>query len=300
MRFAVLGAGGVGGFLAALLARAGDSVEVIAREETARALATGGLRLESEHFGSFEVAVASAPRLKGPVDACLVTVKATDLRDAIARVPGDALGDGLIVPFLNGLDHVDVLRGVYGADRVAAATIRIETTRVSPGVIRHTSPFAVVDIAPWPANRDRVERIAAVLGATGIDVRVRNDEPAMLWAKFVMLAPLALLTTRERAPAGVIRDRHHDDVVALVEEFAAVAATEGVHIDPGRTVEVLDSIPPAMKTSMQRDDEAGRPLELDALGGAVIRRAAAHGVDVPLTRQVVEELQARAARPAPS
>src|SRR5579859_7666765 len=94
LRFAVLGPGGVGGFLAALLVRAGDTVVVLAGEETSRALAEGGLRLESQRFGNFDVAVPTATRLASPVEACLFTVKATSLASAVERVPGAALGDG--------------------------------------------------------------------------------------------------------------------------------------------------------------------------------------------------------------
>ena len=291
-KFAVLGPGGVGGFLAALLIRSGNDVIVLAGDETARALAAGGLRLESTRFGEFEVPVRTATRLETPVEACLITVKATHLDAALGRVRPDALGDGFVIPFLNGFEHVDRLREVYGPDRVVAATIRIETTRTKTGVIRHSSPFAAVDIAPSAANRDRVEEIAASLRATGIDVRVREDERAMLWDKFAVLAPMALLTTDELANLGVIRERRRDDLVALVHEISAVAAADGVDIGPEAVIALVDSVPASMESSMQRDREAGRPLELDALGGAVLRRAAAHGVPVPVTERLVEHLQA--------
>src|SRR4029077_3779410 len=121
------------------------------------------------------------PRLAEPVDAVLVTVKATHLQNALDRVPAAVLGDALIVPFLNGIEHVEILRSVYPAASVVPATIRIETIKVAPGVIRHTSPFAVVDIAP------RGEAIAARMRATGLDVRIKDDEKAMLWDKMAVL-----------------------------------------------------------------------------------------------------------------
>src|SRR5579859_7102516 len=115
---AVLGPGGVGGFLGAMLARAGDAVLVLAGDETSRAIAQGGLRVESQKFGNFAVSVATATRLTHPVDACFVTVKATHLREAVDRVPATALGSGLVIPFLNGLEHVEFLRTVYPPDEV--------------------------------------------------------------------------------------------------------------------------------------------------------------------------------------
>ena len=290
---AVLGPGGIGGLLAALLARGGNSVEVLASESTARAIAEGGLRVESQRFGDFQVSASTAIRLERPVDACLIAVKNTQLTEALERVPSEALGEGLVVPFLNGIEHVDLLRSIYPASSVAAATIRVETARVEPGLIRHTSPFASVEIAASGANRDRVERVAAQLTSVGLDVRVRDDETSMLWDKLSFLVPLALLTTHERANAGAIRTRRREDTLAVISEVAAVAAAEGAAIDPEAVVRFLDSVPETMESSMQRDQADGRPLEIDAIGGAVVRRAARAGVAVPVTSHLVEELRAR-------
>ena len=268
---AVLGPGGVGGFLAAMLAREGSSVLVLASDDSSRAIAQSGLRLESRKFGNFAASVRTAARLTEKVDAVFITVKATHLSDAIDRVPADALGHALVIPFLNGLEHVDRLRAVYPPASVVAATIRIETAKAEPGLIRHTSPFAAVELAASAGNRDRVESIGAHIAATGIGVHIRDDELAMLWDKFALLGPLALLTTHERANAGAIRSQRRDEAIALIGEVAAVAGADGVEIDRDAIIRLLDSVPESMESSMQRDQAAGRPLELDALGGALIR-----------------------------
>ena len=281
-----------------MLARAGDDVLVLAGDETARAIGRDGLRIESQRFGDFAVSVATASRLAHPIDACFITVKATHLREAVDRVPAAALGSGLVIPFLNGLEHIEFLRTVYPPASVVAATIRIETTRAAPGVIRQTSPFASIDMAASASNRERVDSIAAHLTAAGLRVNVRDDELAMLWDKFALLAPMALLTTHERANVGVIRTKRRADTVAVVGEAAAVAEADGVHIDPDAIVRLMDSVPESMESSMQRDQAAGRPLELDALGGALIRRAAKAGIDVPVTNRLVDELASRSEPPA--
>ena len=293
LRVAVLGPGGVGGLLAALLAREGCSVEVLASERTSRAIADRGLRVQSPRFGDFQVPMRTRTHLESPVDVCLVTVKNTQLREALRRMPPDALGGGLVVPFLNGIDHVDLLRSVYSPPSVAPATIRVESARAEPGLIRHTSPFASIQIAASATNRDGVEQLAAHLKAAGLDCGVRDDESAMLWEKLSFLAPLALLTTHERANAGAIRTRRRNDVVAVISEVAAVAAAEGVAIDPEVVVRFLDSVPETMESSMQRDEAAGRALEIDAIGAAVVRRAARAGVEVPVTARLVDELRSR-------
>jgi 2-dehydropantoate 2-reductase len=293
LRVAVLGPGGVGGLLAALLARVGNSIVVLAGERTVRVIAERGLRLESSRFGNFQVSVDSSVRLESQVDACLISVKATQLEGALERVRADVLSQALVVPFLNGIDHVDLLRRAYPASTVAAATIRIEVARVEPGVIRHTSPFASVEIAASAASRERVEELAAQLQQTGLDVRIREDETVMLWDKLVLLAPLALLTTHERANVGEVRTRRRDDALALISEVAAVARAQGASVDAESVVRMLDSAPETMESSMLRDQAAGSPLELDAIGGAVIRAAARAGIAVPVTARLVQELQKR-------
>jgi 2-dehydropantoate 2-reductase len=292
-RVAVLGPGGVGGLLAALLARAGDSVVVLAGESTARAIGGRGLKLESSRFGDFHVPVDSAVALQTPVDACLITVKATQLEAALERVPAQAVGNALVVPFLNGIDHVARIRALYPSSDVVAATIRVEVARVEAGTIRHTSPFAAVEIATSPTVADRVDDLASHLRATGLDVRVRDEEVPMLWDKLVLLGPLALLTTHARANVGVVRTQRRDDTLALISEVAAIANAEGVAVDPEAVLRMFDAAPEAMQSSMQRDQAAGLPLELDAIGGAILEHAARAGVAAPVTTRLVEELRER-------
>lgn len=293
LRVAVLGPGGIGGLLAALLARSGHSVVVLAGESTAQTIGERGIHVESSRFGDFNADVETATRLNTGVDACLITVKATQLEDALQRVPADAVGKALLVPFLNGIDHVAELRRAYPSSTVAAATIRIEVAKVGPGLIRHTSPFAAVEIATPAGGGERADRLAAELKLTGLDVRIREDEISMLWDKLVLLGPMALMTTAERASVGEVRSRRREDAVGLIAEFAAVARSEGASVDEQAVVRVFDSIPDAMETSMLRDQRAALPLEVDAIGGAVIRRAGLAGVPVPITSRLVEELTRR-------
>jgi 2-dehydropantoate 2-reductase len=294
-RVAVLGPGGIGGLLAALLARRGDRVTCLARPATAAHLAEHGLELRSPMLGDVRVAVEAASRLEHPVEACLVTVKATQLEQAVAAVPPEALGDGLVVPFLNGVDHVAWLRGRYPPHQVVAGTIRVESTRVGPGVIEHASPFAVVELAVGKAPRDRVEELAARLAETGLDVTVRDDEAFTLWSKLSVLAPIALVTTWTAAPFGEARAGHWDAAVAVVQEIVAAARADGVELDEAATIRVIDRVPDAMRSSMQKDAEAGRPLELDAIGGTILRAAERAGTKAPVTARLVADLRARTA-----
>ena len=291
---AVLGPGGVGGLLAALLSRSGHRVICLSGERTAETLRTGGIQVRSARFGDFTARVEADTELREPVDACLVTVKDTALDAASARVPAPVLGDGLLVPFLNGVEHPAALRTRYRPDRVAPAVIRVESTRVEPGVIEHGSPFAEIDLTGTDVPRPRLDALAEAFASAGPATRVLADETAALWAKMSFLAPFALLTTRYGLPLGDVRTRHRDELTALVEETAAISHACGGPADPAQALARYDAFPASMKSSMQRDAEAGRPLELDAIGGALLRAAARHGVPAPVAARVVRELADRA------
>ncbi|MGW3193255.1 ketopantoate reductase family protein [Streptomyces sp. NPDC001118] len=289
---AILGPGGTGGLLAALLSRSGHRVICLAREETADTLRSAGIQVRSRQFGDFTAPVEADTELREPVDACLVAVKHTALDAALTRVPPAALGDTLVVPLLNGVEHPAALRDRYRPDRVAPAVIRVESTRLAPGVIEHGSPFAEMDLAGDTVPRPRLDQLAALLTSAGVTARVLEDETAALWAKMAFLAPFALLTTRYGLPLGEVRTRHRAELESLVDETAAVSRACGAPADPAQALARYDAFPPGTKSSMQRDAEAGRPLELDAIGGALLRAAARHGVAVPVTARLMDELRA--------
>jgi 2-dehydropantoate 2-reductase len=287
VRIAILGPGGVGGLLAVLLARAGSDVVVLAREATAAHIAEHGLRLSSPRYGEVQAHPAAAERLDGPVDACVVAVKATQLDDALGRVPADVLGGAILLPLLNGFAHMTVLRGRYPSAQVVAGAIRVVASRTAPGEIRHEGELAAVQLTPG------AEELAHALEQAGLDVTVRDDEAGLLWDKICFLTPVALLTTSMGAPLGEVRDRRGEDLHAVMAEVAAVARAEGARANGDVVWRFTQDVPAGMTSSMQRDAAAGQPTELDAIGRAVLRAAQRHGIDVPVTRRIVEELQAR-------
>ncbi|MFD5251956.1 ketopantoate reductase family protein [Streptomyces bobili] len=291
LTLAILGPGGVGGLLAGLLSRAGHQVICLSGEDTATHLRTQGVRVRSARFGDFTAPVAADTELRVPVDAVLITVKHTALDAALTRVPSAALGDALLVPFLNGVEHPAALRARYGPQAVAPAVIRVESTRIAAGVIEHASPFAEIDLTGDQVPRPRLDALARALTEAGPTTRILPDETAALWAKMAFLAPFALLTTRHALPLGEARTRHRADLTALVEETAAVSRACGAPADPAAALARYDAFPPATRSSMQRDAEAGRPLELDAIGGALLRAADRHGVPVPVATRLVGELR---------
>jgi 2-dehydropantoate 2-reductase len=289
LRHAVLGAGGVGTFLGAALARAGRDVLLVMREESL-ARYGGVVHVESAVLGDFQVDVPAAAALESPVDVVWVTTKAPQLPDALERVPPAALDGATAVPLMNGIDHVELLRRRYGTEAVLAATIAIESERVEPGRVRQLSGFAIAALAPGPKS----EEICAELVDAGLDASIGDSEADVLWRKLAFLAPIALTTTlRGSALDGVVADPEwRSRLHACVREATAVANADGGRLDADQTVAQIEAIPPGLRSSMLKDREAGRPTEIDAIGGAIVRAAARHGLDVPTTQELVDGVRA--------
>lgn len=288
MRHAILGAGGVGSLLGGALARAGRDVVLLLRPETL-ARHPGRIRVESVVLGHFEAEVDVAGELDRDVDVLWVAPKAPDLEAALVLAPPERVGAAIVVPLLNGIDHVARLRQDYM--RVLAAAIRVEAERIEPGLVRQPTPFARVDLAPGEGSAD----VAEELRAAGLQMEVGPDEPTVLWEKLALLGPLALATTAAGLPAGAVQDAPEwsERLFACHREAVAVGSAEGATLD-GQSLPVLLATPLGeMRTSMQKDFDAGRPLELDAISGPIVRGGRKHAVPTPTTEELVRLIRER-------
>jgi 2-dehydropantoate 2-reductase len=288
----VLGPGGVGGFVAAALDRAGIDATVIARESTADLIERDGIRVESLRLGDFTARPRAATRLTEDGGTLIVATKATTLAAALERVDARP---ALVVPLLNGLDHIALLRERFGHDAVAAATIRIEADRPEPARITQTSAFLRVDLAPPSALANE---FAATLERAEIPARVLDSEPQVLWDKLVRLNALACTTSASDRLIGDIRDDPEwgPKLRAAVDEAAAVARAEGADVSAAETIAELGNVHATLGSSMQRDIAAGREPELDAIPGAVLRAAERHGIPAPTIAALRDQIAARLGR----
>lgn len=281
MRHAVLGAGGIGGLVAGALARSGADVVLLLRP-AARAHYRGSLRVESVVLGDFTAPVRAAQSLPDGVDVLWVATKATQLEEALALAPPEIVGEAAVVPLLNGVDHVAVLRRRYR--NVVAAAIRVESERSQDGVIVQKSPFLRVDMAG-------ADNVQSVLRESGFDCRSRGDEATLLWEKLVFLAPIALATTAFDAPLGAVRSEPM--FVGCRAEAATAAEAAGAEIDVREIQALHDGAPEQMQSSMQKDVAAGRQPELDAIAGPIQRLAAVVGFPAASTDALAARVQAR-------
>ena len=295
MSIAVLGPGGVGGLIAGLLERAGTPVIVVAREATAETISARGLRVDSVSFSAFVVHPRAVVRLEEPVDVLIVATKASGLKAALERIGAQPK---LVLPLLNGLDHLAVLRERFGEDAVLAGTIRVEADRPEPGVVVHTSPFLLIDMACHdPAARAGMEALEQALTGAGVPVRVLESEAQAMWSKLVRLNALACTTSAYDKLLGEIRSTPelYADFVATIEEACAVGQAEGAEdVNPQTALAEFSLAHETLGSSMQRDIAAGRPPELDAIPGSVLRAAARHGLQCPTIERLVAMIADRA------
>ncbi len=296
----MLGPGGVGGLVAGALDRAGTPVLVLAREETLATISTRGLHVSSVLLGDFTTRPRVDSRLHEPVDALLVATKAAGLQAALERVD---TSPPLVLPLLNGLDHIAVLRRRFGEEAVVAGTIRVEADRPEPGVVVHTSRFLRVDMASeYKAAHAPMQALASTLSDAGIPARIGDSEPEVMWSKLVRLNALACTTSAFDKLLGEIRSTPElrAELLGAIEEGCAVAQAEGASIMSGDPLGELTAAHDTLGSSMQRDIAAGRPPELDAIAGSVLRAAARHGIECPTIERLVAMIAARAGIAAPS
>ncbi|HTW41240.1 MAG TPA: 2-dehydropantoate 2-reductase [Solirubrobacteraceae bacterium] len=294
MKLAVLGPGGVGGLLAGALDRAGSQVAVVARESTAETIARHGVDVHSVVLGDFVAHPRALARLSEPVDALIVATKASGLSAALARV---AATPTLVLPLLNGLDHLALLRERFPPASVLAGSIRVEADRPQPGVVVHTSRFLLVSIASqYPSAHPAMRALADTLAHAHIPVQVLDSEAQVMWSKLVRLNALACVTSAHDVLLGEIRATPalHAELVGAIEEASAVAKAEGASdVNAAKAAAELEAAHDTLGSSMQRDIAAGREPELDAIPGSVLRAAARHGIACPTIERLVALIQAR-------
>ena len=306
MRIAVVGAGGVGGYFGGRLAQAGVDTTFLVRGATLDALRTGGLRVDSIKGDILldRVQASDDPASIGPVDAILLAVKAWQIPEAASRL-GPMIGpDTIVVPLENGIDAPDVLVPIVGRDHVAGGLCAIVSFIVTPGHIRHAAFDPLVMFGELDNRRsERIERLREAFASTGVTAEVPQDIHRSMWTKFLFISVMSGIGALTRVPVDVWRSSAaiRDIVTRALREVVALATARGIDLGADaveKTWERYDAMAPGSTASMQRDIMSGKPSELDAQLGAIVRLAPESGVDVPVTSLIYHALlpQERAAR----
>ena len=303
MRFAILGSGAVGGYFGAKLARAGQDVTFIARGAHLEAIRTRGLEVKSAKLGDFVVqAKAESDTAKvGPVDVAIVSVKAYDNATALPMLTPLIGPNTMVLTLQNGVDSVDEVAAVAGEAHVLGGTTYVATALEGPGLIVQTGVHRSIIFGEVFGDRSRVsprvQEVADILATADIQVTPVPDARVPIWDKFVYLVAFSGFTGASRLSIGHVWKFPHvqEMFYATSREVAAVAKAEGVTISANRfetLKEYMDNIPFTTRSSLLIDLEQGKRIEVEALQGAVVRRAAKHGVPVPITSTLYAVLKA--------
>jgi 2-dehydropantoate 2-reductase len=302
MKFAIMGAGGLGAYYGGMLARAGQPVHFIARGAHLQALQRDGLHVESAHVGDFHLPHVEAtddPARIGPVDAVLMGVKAYDL-EAASRSIAPLLGaQTFVVPLLNGVDMAERIGAVVGAERVLGATVFLSCNVIAPGRLRHVFNGPLVFGEPGGGRSPRAEALEAALRAAGVAAQLSENVQRDVWTKYVMVAALAGTSgTTRLATRNMMADPDARAVFeSALREIVALGRASGVALAPdveAQQIAFADNVSPQHTVSLLLDLRAGRRLELDIFQGTVVRLGRRLGVPTPINAVLYAALKPHA------
>jgi 2-dehydropantoate 2-reductase len=303
MHFAIVGAGAVGGYFGARLARSGQQVTFIARGAHLEAIRERGLEVRSPALGDFTVRAPAEqdPARVGPVDVVIFSVKAYDNASALPLVTPLMGPDTVVLTLQNGVDSVDEVAAAVGEARVLGGTTYVATALEAPGLIVQTGVHRSIIFGEVFGDRSRisprVQAIADVMAPADIQVTAVADGRVPIWDKFVYLAPFAGFTGAARLPIGQIWKYPHvqEMFYAAAREIAAIADAEGVVISADRferLKDYMDNVPATTRSSLLIDLEFGKRIEVEALHGAAVCRAQRHGLQTPIISTLYALLKA--------
>jgi 2-dehydropantoate 2-reductase len=286
MKLLYAGAGAVGAFLAARTSASGHDVTVLVRPARAERLRADGLRLTGAATAVARPTVATADQLAGAFDAVIIAVKADALGGLLDDVAPAIGPHTLIVPFLNGMAHMDALTGRFGR-AVAGGVLRVATDLDADGSVKVLNQLFEAEIGELDGRPGtRLEPLAAALRSAGADVTVSRAIIDDMWAKWVTIASIGAVTGLTRAPIGLVVATPGGDAFAraVVAEAASVAAEAGHPVAAGRLDSLVHMVTAAdspLTSSLSRDVLAGRPTEVEAVLGDLTELAHTAGIDTP-------------------
>jgi 2-dehydropantoate 2-reductase len=289
MKHAILGVGAIGGLIGTALGSLGEDITVIVRPGSLPSF-PASLLLERPS-GPLTAAAKAVAELSEPADILWIATKTYQMEAALAAVKNPP---SRIVPLLNGVDHIAVLRTRFGKDRVLPATIAVEAEKLAPGRFIQRSPFVRLNLAS--SGEPLLGAIIRQLGDLGFTCQFIPNEQTLLWSKLCFLGPFALATSASGKNVGeVLADAAwKEKLSSAITEACAVANASGAEVDAQQFQKLVEAAPPGMRSSMQKDLAAGRQLELDAIGGPIVRGGERYGINVSTTMNLIAVILSKA------
>ena len=293
MRIGVMGAGSIGGYFGGMLARGGHQVTLIARGAHLQAMRQDGLQIlrDNEQFTlrcPADVGATDDPILAGPVELLLLTVKTYHNQQAVPAMLPMVGTDTVVLCLQNGIDSYQAAELHVGPERVLPGAAYIEAGMPKPGVVTQTGQVVRIVFGELDGiESQRGSQIRETLEEAGIPALFTRDIQQTLWSKFLFIATMAGVTTLSRQTLADLlpRPEWRQVVLSCMREIEAVGRATGVILEQGivdDTIEYMEANLGQMHASMHADIIAGRPLELEALNGAVVRAGPAAGVATPI------------------
>ncbi|MGE4512076.1 MAG: ketopantoate reductase family protein [Sulfurimonadaceae bacterium] len=290
MRIAVVGLGGVGGYLAASLACTAHEVVGFARGAHLEAIQKNGISVV-EDTKTWH-ATCQAQELKNPsgvFDLVLFCVKGYDLLPSLEALRHAITPDTILLSFANGIENGELLRQNTHA-KVLDGCVYILSHIEKAGVIRKKGEvFAAV----FGGDKEATHKVAELFKEAHLRYKTPENIQEAIWKKYIFIAAFATLTSTYDAPIGAIYKEHYDEAKALLEEIAAVAHAKGIEIadEVQKALDTASKVPYDSSTSMHLDFQNNKPTEVETLSGTIVREGVKYGIKTPLMQKFYEKLR---------
>lgn len=298
MRILVVGAGAVGGYFGGRLIEKGEDVTFLVREKKQLQLKKKGLVIHSVkgdfHCRPKTIVATDNPT---PFDVVLISTKAYQLKEALAAVEPFVSDYTVIIPLLNGVEHMEEMRAYFSPDQIFGGLCFIESTLNESGEIVQTSQVDDLVYGEWNGEKtERARQIEDVFSGTKSTFTLSENIQQDMWHKYLFITTLSGITSLMRAPIGPIRDTFEGRtyIQQLFEEIRIAMNAHSAPIADGiveKQMEIINNQGPAMKSSMLRDIEKGSFVEADHLQGYLLLIAERYGIETPLLRLIYQHLK---------
>ncbi len=302
MNIVVYGTGGVGGYFGARLLDSGCSVHFIARGSHLAAIRENGLLVKSilgdVHLTDISISSSSSEIPFTKIDLVLFCTKTFQLREASQEIRPFVQADTSILPLLNGVENSEILLEYFSNNQVLGGLCRIISKIESHGVIAHIDVKPSIVFGPLDGNMStNMSSIQMAFQKAKIKSILSDNIQREIWSKFLFISSISALGGLVGKPIGVLRKGYLRGVISkTAEEISELALAYGVDLGKdivSKQLAIVDRQDPKTTASLQRDIMEGRPSELEAQNGAVVRMSRSKGISSPCNEMIYELLKAR-------